>query len=220
VKKFTYSGIDENVKKILDDAKYQLLWIPYDKFENIKEVGKGGFATVYCADCRIDYKDSYSNNSYAFKIIHDQGFFDELKAFCEIGYKNPSFLRCYGLSRDNSGNYILILHYAKKGSLRDNLRQVSQMKWEKKLNLLSCITSDIEAIHSQGYVHKDLHSGNILQDDLDNAYIVDLGLTIVQKDPDHNRYTSKSINTQEITKALSKTTIVSAPIDEVEIPEE
>src|SRR5260364_412564 len=104
-------------------------------------------------------------------------FFLKLKAFCEIGYKNPSFLRCYGLSKDNLGNYMIILKYAEKGSLRNNLHEVSQMKWAEKLNLLSCITSDLEAIHSQGLEHRDLHSGNILQDDLDNAYITDLGLS-------------------------------------------
>ncbi|CAG8649456.1 20354_t:CDS:1, partial [Racocetra persica] len=43
---------------------------------------------------------------------------------------------------------------------------------------------------------------------------------IVQKYQDHNKYTSKTINTLEITKSLSKMGIASAPIDTVEIPEE
>ena len=34
-------------KKILTENKYQLSWILYDEFNNIKEIGKGGFATVY-----------------------------------------------------------------------------------------------------------------------------------------------------------------------------
>ncbi|RIB23963.1 kinase-like domain-containing protein [Gigaspora rosea] len=33
-------------------------------------------------------------------------------------------------------------------------------------------------IHSQELVHRDLHSGNILQDNLHSAYIADLGLSI------------------------------------------
>ncbi|RIB13147.1 kinase-like domain-containing protein, partial [Gigaspora rosea] len=45
----------------------------------------------------------------------------------------------------------------------------------EKLNLLNCIASDLEAIHSQGLLHRDLHSGNVLQDELDNACISDLG---------------------------------------------
>ncbi|RIB09778.1 kinase-like domain-containing protein, partial [Gigaspora rosea] len=72
----------------------------------------------------------------------------------------------------------IVLKYAEKGSLRQNLSYVSQMEWKKKLNLLHCIVTDLEAIHSQGMIHRDLHSGNILQDTLDSAYIVDLGLSM------------------------------------------
>ncbi|RIB12439.1 kinase-like domain-containing protein [Gigaspora rosea] len=49
------------------------------------------------------------------------------------------------------------------------------MKWEKKLDLLSYIASNLEMIHSHNIIHCDLHSGNIFQDDLNNAYIGDLG---------------------------------------------
>ncbi|RIB23380.1 kinase-like domain-containing protein [Gigaspora rosea] len=46
-----------------------------------------------------------------------------------------------------------------------------------KLKLLNCIASDLQIIHSLRLIHRDLHSGNILQDNLSNAYIADLGLT-------------------------------------------
>ncbi|RIB16761.1 kinase-like domain-containing protein [Gigaspora rosea] len=67
------------------------------------------------------------------------------------------------------------------GSLRSNLHYVSQMEWEKKLNLLHCIASDLQIIHSQEFIHRDLHSGNILQNKLYNAYVADLGLSILKK---------------------------------------
>jgi serine/threonine protein kinase len=65
-----------------------------------------------------------------------------------------------------------------KGSLRQNLPDVAQMAWKDKLNVLYSIVSDLESIHSQELVHRDLHSGNILQDHLHSAYITDLGLSI------------------------------------------
>ncbi|RIB06417.1 kinase-like domain-containing protein [Gigaspora rosea] len=52
------------------------------------------------------------------------------------------------------------------------------MRWEKKLILLLSIISDLEIIHSQNLIHRDLHSGNILLNSLCDAYIADLGLTI------------------------------------------
>ncbi|RIB27379.1 kinase-like domain-containing protein [Gigaspora rosea] len=63
------------------------------------------------------------------------------------------------------------------GSLRDNLYYVSKMEWEKKLLLLTSIASDLQKIHSQGLIHRDLHSGNILLRNLYSAYIADLGLS-------------------------------------------
>ncbi|RIB00086.1 kinase-like domain-containing protein [Gigaspora rosea] len=64
------------------------------------------------------------------------------------------------------------------GFLRQNLGSVSQVNWMDKLTLLHCITSDLQMIHSQGLIHRDLHSGNILQDNLHSAYISDLELSI------------------------------------------
>ncbi|RIB07229.1 kinase-like domain-containing protein [Gigaspora rosea] len=74
------------------------------------------------------------------------------------------------------------MQYAKMGSLRQNLHKVAQMKWEKKLDLLSYIAMDLNLIHSHSLIHRDLHSGNIFQNDLYNAYIGDLGFaTAVNK---------------------------------------
>lgn len=55
-------------------------------------------------------------------------------------------------------------------------------KWNGKKNrILNSIIFDLEAIHSKGFVHRDLHNWNILQVNLNNAYISDLGLTISTK---------------------------------------
>ncbi|CAG8494761.1 388_t:CDS:1, partial [Cetraspora pellucida] len=58
-------------------------------------------------------------------------------------------------------------------------------------------------------------------DKMDKADKMDTKLpNIVQNHPDHNKYTSKPINMQEVTKALSKMAIIGVPVDIVEIPEE
>ncbi|CAG8623451.1 1960_t:CDS:2, partial [Ambispora leptoticha] len=102
-----------------------------------------------------------------------------LKAYCDIGSKNPSFLKCYGISKHpNSEDYIIVLEYAAMGSLRQNLRSVAEIEWKDKLNLLQCIASDLQIIHSHNLIHRDLHSGNILLNSLKSAYIADLGLSI------------------------------------------
>ena len=61
-------------------------WIPYNQFSDIKEIGKGGFATVYSAiwkDGRLNWNraDKYTrepNNKVALKCLHNsQNITDE-----------------------------------------------------------------------------------------------------------------------------------------------
>ncbi|RIB13963.1 kinase-like domain-containing protein [Gigaspora rosea] len=73
---------------------------------------------------------------------------------------------------------MIVMEYASKGSLRKNLHTIGQMDWKDKLNLLQCIASDLQIIHSHDLIHRDLHSGNILLNSFKSAYIVDLGLSI------------------------------------------
>src|SRR5260363_143357 len=60
--------IDSDLKKILDDDRYKLSWIDYLEFKDIKEIGKGGFATVYSSF----WNDRINNSSkyVALKEIH------------------------------------------------------------------------------------------------------------------------------------------------------
>ena len=50
------------------ENKYQLSWISYDEFYDIKEIGRGGFATVYGA---YWYDKSQNHNRVvALKLLH------------------------------------------------------------------------------------------------------------------------------------------------------
>src|SRR6185437_12338844 len=95
--------INPELKKILDDERFKLSWIDYNDFRNIRERGKGGFATVYYA--RWFDRINSTWRDAALKVIHnsnenEQEFIQELKNYCEIGYENPSFLNCQGVSRN------------------------------------------------------------------------------------------------------------------------
>ncbi|RIB22484.1 kinase-like domain-containing protein, partial [Gigaspora rosea] len=91
--------------------------------------------------------------------------------------ENPTFLKCYGISKDAaSKNYIIVIEYAPMGSLKENLNSIKQMKWKDKLTLLHSIAFDLQIIHSKNYIHRDLHSGNVLLNNLTSAYIANLGL--------------------------------------------
>ncbi|RIB06953.1 kinase-like domain-containing protein [Gigaspora rosea] len=174
--------IEDDLKKIFIESKYQLCWISFDEFKCIEVIGKGGFATVYRAEW-FDRRQ-YFFRPVALKLFHESNnyykeFIRELKAYCDIGLKDPTFLRCLGVSKDKfSNDYFLVMEFALEGCLRKNLHVIAQSNWREKLNLLQCIAYDLQIIHSQDHIHRDLHSGNILLNNLKSAYIADLGLSI------------------------------------------
>lgn len=83
---------------------------------------------------------------------------------CRIGRYSwlPNF---YGITEDpQTGEFLMVLQYAKNGSLRKYLENNSfNLKWKEKLDILYGIAFSLYNIHANNYVHKDLHSGNILQ---------------------------------------------------------
>jgi serine/threonine protein kinase len=82
-------SIDHNSSK----SNIMFEWIPYDQFNDIKEIGKGGFSTVYSAiwkngllyfynddDIDSDYEEwkRKPNTRVALKCLHNsQNFIDE-----------------------------------------------------------------------------------------------------------------------------------------------
>jgi serine/threonine protein kinase len=72
----------------------------------------------------------------------------------------------------------MVLEYAENGNLRKYLENNFNLTWNEKLQFLKNIAWNLHIIHSKKYVHKDLHSGNILQFNTTYASskITDLGL--------------------------------------------
>ena len=72
--------IQEMQLKIKNKEDIIFEWIPYNKFDNIEEINKGDFATVYSAIWKDgplhynDYKEEYSrksNKKVALKCLHN-----------------------------------------------------------------------------------------------------------------------------------------------------
>ncbi|RIA87948.1 kinase-like domain-containing protein, partial [Glomus cerebriforme] len=71
---------------------------------------------------------------------------------------------------------MIVMSYAKEGSLRKCLPNIVKFKWQYKLQLLKNIILGLKVIHESNLVHCDLHDGNILISDNYETYIIDLGL--------------------------------------------
>ncbi|RIA87924.1 kinase-like domain-containing protein, partial [Glomus cerebriforme] len=83
----------------------------------------------------------------------------------------------YGITQDpETKNYIMVLQYAKNGSLRNYLdTNYNELSWKTKFRNLWSIAFGLYLIHRKELIHRDLHIGNILHNYYDTC-ITDMGL--------------------------------------------
>ncbi|EXX51076.1 Kic1p [Rhizophagus irregularis DAOM 197198w] len=190
------ANIDKFIQEAQLNAKefWQVLeWIDYSQFSKVKYIAKGGFGTVYTAIWKEGYIGSWDNKlkkwnrdkqncRVALKSLYNsqllvQEFSKEVKFHSELNYL-PNYIKCYGVSQDpNTKNYIMVMDYASRGSLRNFLNEsFKDMSWKDKILYISWIIDGLKDIHDKDIIHRDFHSGNILIKDAHNFCIGDLGL--------------------------------------------
>ncbi|RIA93800.1 kinase-like domain-containing protein [Glomus cerebriforme] len=76
-------------------------------------------------------------------------------------------IKIYGITKDpKSEDYMLVMQYASEGDLHNYLqKEFTNIVWnDGKLNILRQISEGLANMHDVEFVHRDLHSGNILFD--------------------------------------------------------
>ncbi|CAB4416168.1 unnamed protein product [Rhizophagus irregularis] len=164
-------------------------WIPYNNLQDIKYITKGGCSEIYSAYwidgeyIEWNSKEQQLKKSEPFVVIlkklenvenANRSWFDEAKSHLTLGNKQTIFVKCFGLTQDSTnGDYMLVMQL-----MDTDLRKYMQHQhtWKEKLNIVDNIIDALYRIHFYGAVHRDLHSGNILYSQYNDAwYISDFG---------------------------------------------
>ncbi|CAB4422071.1 unnamed protein product [Rhizophagus irregularis] len=152
-------------------------WIPYNQFNNIKKVDKGGFSIVYSSanwkNGPLEYdtsKKKYKRNPnrvIALKCLYNSQninnkFLNEVKKY-SIN-KRSNILNIYGISQNpDTKEYIMVLQYAREGNFNHWMnKNYEYFNWRDKLSALLNIINGLKEIHQKSIVHRDFHTGNIL----------------------------------------------------------
>ncbi|POG76757.1 kinase-like domain-containing protein, partial [Rhizophagus irregularis DAOM 181602=DAOM 197198] len=159
-------------------------YIPYSQLINVKKIEEGGFSIIYQAT----WLDSPNYNSIVilkrFKNLQyaKKYFFKELESNHRCYKLGCTVNETFGFTKDPKlDDYILVMQYASEGDLHKYLqKEFPVIDWKQKIRILNDISLGLFAVHDSNFIHRDLHSGNILVNNL-NIYICykigDLGLS-------------------------------------------
>ncbi|GES75091.1 kinase-like domain-containing protein [Rhizophagus clarus] len=193
-----WTSENDNVNNLIQECQMKVIaphlipeWIPYDNFQSIRYLTKGGCSEIYTAIWNDGHFIEWDSKKRQLKRIGNQwivlkrlknvenanqSWFQEAKSHLIISNKHSNVVQYYGLTRDPSnGNYMLVMQYMNKG-LRKHLQQNhKQLKWKEKIQIAVDIIEALLRVHAEKAIHKDLHSGNILFKA--RFYISDLGFS-------------------------------------------
>ncbi|CAB5389099.1 unnamed protein product [Rhizophagus irregularis] len=139
--------IQEMQLKINDHDDIIFEWIPYNQFNNIKEIGKGGFATVYSAKWK-DGLLEYDKDNKIYK--RDPNKIIALKCLHNSQNINSKILNEFS-------------NMQKKGNFNNWInKNYEYFNWQDKLSVLDNIICGLKEIHQKKHIHHDFHTGNVL----------------------------------------------------------
>ncbi|UZO01163.1 uncharacterized protein OCT59_012267 [Rhizophagus irregularis] len=183
----------------IGNGKYSpsfLKWVPFDRFEDMKQIGEGGFAKVYSAtwiDGDAKYikqddgnwiKEEPKSMKVALKRLNGSqnmsaDYLNELKTHWKLNCAQLDSLKFYGMTKDpKTEEFIMIMQFASRGNLKNILSSnFKNILWDEKVMYLTGAAEELKNLHSLGYFHKDFHSGNMLSDSDISFFISDFGLS-------------------------------------------
>ncbi|GET62431.1 kinase-like domain-containing protein [Rhizophagus irregularis DAOM 181602=DAOM 197198] len=127
-------GKSENA--IVDDfiLRNGLKWIPYNKFKNVEYFNEGGFGTIYKATWLMNNGDEEVILKCHKNLNENLNEFLKEWEYHTSVFSSNDIIYFYGFTEDpNTSKYMVVMDYANKGNLRENLTNTIGIK-----NYLCC----------------------------------------------------------------------------------
>ncbi|CAH2037009.1 unnamed protein product [Thlaspi arvense] len=157
---------------------YEELEEATNNFDPSKELGDGGFGTVY-------YGKLKDGRSVAVKRLFDNNFkrAEQFRNEVEIltGLRHPNLVALFGCSSKQSRDLLLVYEYVANGTLADHLHgqqaNPSSLPWSTRLKVAVETACALKYLHASKIIHRDVKSNNILLDQNFNVKVADFGLS-------------------------------------------
>jgi serine/threonine-protein kinase Stk1 len=134
-----------------------------------KKIGEGGQAKVY--------KGQYQNQPVAVKVLNNVDWkclAHEIVIIANLNH--PSIPKFFGIVNDDKV-LALVFEYV-EGKTLDEI-PTGELSLEHKINIIKCVASVLNFLHSNQFIHRDLKPENIMIDDKFNVFVIDFGIAKV-----------------------------------------
>ncbi len=148
-----------------------------DRYKIIKELGRGGMATVYLAT------DPRFQRQVAIKVLpsqflHDPQFRARFRREAQTiaALEHPAIVPVYDFGEE--GQPFIVMRYMSGGSLEERIK-AGEIPLSAAIRIVNRIADALDSAHQRNVIHRDLKPANILFDQYDNAHLSDFGIVKV-----------------------------------------
>ncbi len=149
------------------------------RYQIVKELGGGGFATVYQAvDTKLD-------RNVALKILHPthahdsdfiRRFHQEAKVTAEWSHSNIATI----FEVDQvEGRHFIVMQYIPGQNLRDLVKDQGSLSLDQIVLIIQQVGDALDYAHARGVIHRDVKPSNIIVDGDGHATLTDFGIVKV-----------------------------------------
>lgn len=149
------------------------------KYENLEEIGHGGFAIVYKA------RDTGLDRTIALKVLYSDRTADpdsvarfRREALVAARLHHPHIFTVYDAGEADGYIYIA-MEYLPGQTLRELMDAEKVLSLERALPILEQIAEALDYAHRQGVIHRDIKPGNIIMEETEQGVrviLTDFGL--------------------------------------------
>ncbi|KAJ8550887.1 hypothetical protein K7X08_000257 [Anisodus acutangulus] len=149
-----------------------------NNFDSKKELGDGGYGTVYKGKLRdgrvVAVKRLYENNC---KRVEQ--FMNEIDILTRLHH--PNLVTLYGCTSRHSRELLLVYEYIPNGTVADHLHggdsTPGSLSWNTRMKIAIETANALAYLHASDVIHRDVKTNNILLDNNFCVKVADFGLS-------------------------------------------
>ncbi|XP_012570247.1 LEAF RUST 10 DISEASE-RESISTANCEUS RECEPTOR-LIKE PROTEIN KINASE-like 1.2 isoform X2 [Cicer arietinum] len=157
---------------------YEELRKATDNFDHTKELGDGGFGTVYFGKLP-DGREVAVKRLYEHNYRRVQQFINEVNILTNLRHKN--LVSLYGCTSRHSRELLLVYEYISNGTiachLHGELAKPDILPWSIRIKIAIETATALAYLHASGIIHRDVKTSNILLDNNFCVKVADFGLS-------------------------------------------